>query len=145
MTIFELAEEVKNELNASPWSQDFQATRDFKPVYEYENLADDELQVSVVAREYTPSSKSRAVRMRDDQIDISIIKKVDESPEEKTEKDALGAFAEAVTKYFYQWESSGPACFSAVYSPLYMPESLYKAKVFFGLITLSFRGLDNAS
>jgi len=133
-----IADAVKEELNNHSFSQSFTAVRKFIPKYTLEELTT--LRVTVVPKANEENLITRSDSQREVQIDIGIHKKIDS--DEETEAPPLIALAEEIMQYIRKLKlTNAPGVFwvRTENNPIYSQEYLQKERVFFSLITVSYK------
>jgi len=137
-TTVEIADAVKAELNNHSFSQSFTAVRKFIPRYNLEELAT--LRVTVVPKASEENLITRADSQRQVQIDIGIHKKIDS--DEETETPPLIALAEEIMQYVRKLKltnAPGVLWVQTENNPIYSQEYLQRERVFFSLITVTYK------
>lgn len=135
---YQLAEAVKNRLNAASWSPlSFTAERAYCPHRELPNLTD--LRVVVVSASQESDTDTRAAVEVTTEIDVAIQKRVD--PTDLGECDALAKLAQDIALFFLgdSWaQSLGATCVEVTREPIYDPIHLTEKRVFTAVVRLTF-------
>jgi len=137
-TTVEIADAIKEELNNHSFSQSFTAVRKFIPKYTLEEL--ETLRVTTVPKANEESLLTRTESQREVQIDIGIHKKI--GSDEETEVLPLIALAEEIMQYIRKLKltnAPGVLWVRMENNPTYSQEYLQKERVFFSLITVSYK------
>jgi len=133
----DIAEAVKEALNAGSFSQPFQATREYRPAFELKDMA--ELHVTVVPHAVEITSLSRSKHQYDVQIHVAVQKKfTDDSP---AELDPLMDLVEEIMDFFRlrKLADTGATCVGVANAPVYAAEHMAELRQFTSLVTLTFR------
>lgn len=135
--IVEVADAVVSELNAGEFSQDFEAKRFYRPVFDAVQLKT--LRVSVVPKRIEVSTQARNRNQYDVSIDVAVQKKLDSDTNE--EIDPLMALVEEVGEFFRlrALTSIAAAWVKTENVPIYALEHLDQQRVFTSLLTITFR------
>jgi len=141
VSISQLAEAVKEELNGASFSQPFTAQRCYRPAFELSEM--DQLHVTVVPKGLTIQTASRYQQQYDCQIDIAIQKRFQEG--DNIELDSLMTLVSEIMDFFKVRKLT--ACTQALWVktenvPLYAPEHIDQLRQFTSLITLTYRILQ---
>ena len=138
--ITDIAEAVKNELNAGKFSQQFKAVRLYQPVFELPEMKT--LHVTVVPRGIEMEGAARSLVQHDYQIDVAVQKKFEK--DEPTELDPLMTLVEEIIDFFRLRRLktvSNAICVRASNKPVYSQEHMEQFRQFTSVITLAFRVL----
>ena len=138
--ITDIAEAVKDELNASDFSQEFESERLYQPLFELPEMKT--LHVTVVPHGVEMQGSSRSLVQHDYSIDVAVQKKFDaDSP---VELDPLMALVEEIADFFRlrRLEAvSGAVWTKTENSPVYSQEHMEQFRQFTSVVTLTFRVL----
>lgn len=133
----EIADAVVAELNTSNFSQEFEAQRHYRPIFDAAQLKT--LRVSVVPKKIEITSLARNRNQYDVGIDIAVQKKLDSDTNE--EIDPLMQLVEEIGEFFrLRPLASVPATWIKTENvPIYGLEHLDQQRVFTSVLTLTFR------
>lgn len=133
----DLANAVKEQLNATAFSLEFTATRSYLPVIDLEDA--ETLHVTVVPRGRMSQVQSRGKAGREYRIDIGVQKRV--TPETLAELDALCGLVEELIEAFEGRRAplyGAAVCTKIENDPAYWPEHLNELRQFTSVVTLTF-------
>ena len=136
----DIAEAVKNELNAGEFSQEFEAVRLYQPLFELPEMKT--LHVTVVPRGVEMAVSSRSLVQHDYGVDVAVQKKFD--TDEAVELDPLMALVEEIADFFRLRRLTavpGAAWAKTENSPVYSQEHMEQFRQFTSVATLTFRVL----
>ena len=139
--ITDIAEAVKDELNAGSFSQPFTAERHYRPLFELPEMKT--LHVTVVPRGVTSEAAGRGAVQRDYEIDVAVQKKFDEG--DNPEIDEFMTLAEEVGGHFHRRRLAaqpGAACVKVENVPVWSQEHMEQFRQFTSVLTLTFRVLN---
>ena len=133
----DIAEAVKESLNAATFSQAFTATRQYRPAFELKDMAT--LHVTVVPHAVDVQSLSRTKHQYDVQVHVAVQKKLKE--DSATEIDPLMDLVEEVMDFWRlrRLDGAGATCVGVANAPIYATEHMAELRQFTSLITLTFR------
>ena len=132
-----IAEAVKEALNAGSFSQPFTATREYRPAFELKDMT--ELHVTVVPHTVEVTSLSRSRQQYDVQVHVAVQKKfTEDSP---AELDPLMDLVEEVMDFFRlrKLGDTSATCVGVANAPVYAAEHMAELRQFTSLVTLTFR------
>lgn len=143
----DIAEAVKDELNAASLSQELTAERHYQPVFELPEMKT--LHVTVVAKGVTIETASRGMVRHDYEIDVAVQKKFDlpagrHGEGDSPELDELMTLTEEVGDFFRlrRLEAAPHAvCVKIENAPVYSQEHMEQFRQFTSVLTLTFRVL----
>lgn len=131
-----IANAVAAKMNATEFSQEFEAEVVFRPIFDLKNLRD--LKVSVVPRAVSIERASRQASSRLVQIDIGVQRKLGEDGD----IEALLELVEEITQCFGIGkrlpEYPEALCVKIENEPVYAPEHIDQYRQFTSVITLTF-------
>lgn len=136
--VSDIAEAVKNELNAQAFSLPFTAERHYLPLFELPEMKD--LHVTVVPNGITVAALGRDRAQYDCKVDVAVQKKLEGV--ENAEIDALMALVEEIAERFNRKRLLGMSEAAWVRTenvPIYSHEHLSELRQFTSVITLTFR------
>ena len=136
--IADIAEAVKAGLNAHDFSMEFEAARDYLPVFDLQEMQT--LHVTVVPAGMTIAKLDRSRTQSDVQVDIGIQKKL--STADNAEIDALMALVEEVVDFlrFRKLEAFPEALWvSTENNPIFVREHLSEMRQFTSVLSLTYR------
>ena len=142
----DIAEALKNVLNAHTFSAEFEAVRDYRPVLELQGLKT--LRVSVVPKGVTMAPADRSRVQYDVEVDIALQKKLaapstdEEAPmNDKTQLDALMSLVEEFSSFlkFKRLESVGAVWLKTANEPIFAPDHLEQLRQFTSVLTVTYR------
>jgi len=139
-TLTDIAEAVKDELNAGDFSQEFEAVRLYQPLFELPEMKT--LHVTVVPHGVEMVVSSRSLVQHDYQVDVAVQKKFD--TDEAVELDPLMALVEEIVDFFRLRRSEAvpdAAWAKTENSPVYSQEHMEQFRQFTSVVTLTFRVL----
>ena len=133
----DIAEAVKEALNAGSFSQPFQAAREYRPAFELKDMA--VLHVTVVPHAVEVASLSRSRQQYDVQVHVAVQKKFAE--DSAAELDPLMDLVEEVMDFFRlrKLSDTGATCVGVANAPVYASEHMAELRQFTSLVTLTFR------
>ena len=136
--IVDIAEAVKDELNAGSFSQPFTSERAYQPTFKLEEMQT--LHVTVVPKGVTTAAATRSEDQYEYSIDIGIQKKF----QEQSELDGLMALVEEIADFLKRRTLS--SCPEAVWvsnenTPIFAREHLDELRQFTSVLTVSYRVL----
>lgn len=137
--IADLAGSIVTKLNAEAFSLPFDATREYHPVIDVQELST--LHVTVVPKSAEYATANRTQLQADPQIDIGILKKLDtgDDAEELAETDSLMALVEEIVQFMFDTRAFGDARYlGAENAPIVSQEHLGK-RLFVSVLTVTFR------
>ena len=136
--IIDVAEAVKDELNAGSFSAEFTAQRLYQPHYELKDMK--VLHVSVVPASTALSLADRKSTRRDEQIHVAVQEKLQTA--DNDEIDALMDLVQEIADHFHTRRLNAvesAICTEAENAPIYDQEHMEKWRQFTSLLTLTFR------
>ena len=139
--IANIAEAVKVDLNSAPegrFSQTFDATRMYVPIYELPDMKT--LRVTVVPKALGVTPTSRSESQHDYEIDVAVQKKLVNA--DAAEIDPLMTLVEEIADFFSARRPSTfrtAMCVGVVNEPIYSAEHIEQLRQFTSLLTLTFR------
>jgi hypothetical protein len=138
--ITDIAEAVKDELNAGSFGQTFTAERHYKPSFDLPDMKT--LHVSVVPKGLAMQATTRSSAQHDVQIDIAVQKKF--TAGDNAELDPLMELVEEIADFFKQRRLD--AYPQAVWvktenAPIYAAEHMDELRQFTSVLTLTYRVL----
>jgi hypothetical protein len=136
-SIVAIADAVMTELNATSFSQPFNAVRHYVPTFELSTMAT--LHVSVVPRGMTSKSLDRNRDSFDYEIDVAIQQKIDPT---LAKLDELMELVEEIADHFRTHSLSNlpeARCIEVANAPVYASEHLSEFHQFTSLLTLTYR------
>lgn len=133
--IVDIAESVKNSLNAGTFSVDFVAKRIYVPVLSFENGED--LQVVVAPRENNRTLRNKKQQVSEVQLDVAVFKKVTDTEPETI--DPLTDFVEELVKYLELKPQDGHSWIQTTNDLIYDQNFLRERKIFRSRILNSYR------
>jgi len=137
-TIIDVADAVTASLNAGSFNLAFEATRQYQPVFELQDLQT--LQVSVVPKSIAITTASRDRGFFDCRVDIGIQKKVD--PDEPAELDSLMVLVEQIVDHLRMERLAAmpaAAWVEITNEPVFAPEHLEQWRQFTSVLTIAYR------
>lgn len=144
-TLIQVAEAVKDGLNANPFALEFTATREYVPVRELDEMGD-ALYVAVVPTGLALAAADRTPRHTHDYtVDVGIQQKLPRgatTPDQVAATcDPLMALAEAVCDLFRgrRLLDVPAVCVEVANSPVFHPPHLDEPRVFTTVVTLTYR------
>jgi len=136
--IVQVAEAVKESLNAASFSQPVNAERKYLPLFDLKDMKD--LHVTVVPRGVAVSTLGRNRNQYDYQVDVAVQKKLaDEGP---LEVDPLMSLVEEIADHFRLKRLAGypEACWTRTRNePVYDPEHMNELRQFTSVLTFTFK------
>jgi len=136
--IIDIAEAVKDGLNAGSFSQPFTAERHYQPLFELKDMKT--LKVSVVPNGITVNPLGRGQNQYDVKIDVALMKKFDK--DDAAELDPLMLLVEEIADHFrlkrlagYQ----GAMWIRTENVPVYAQEHMEQLRQFTSVLTFTFR------
>ena len=133
-TVVDIADAVKDALNAAEWSRPVTAERLFRPRFELAEMHS--LHVSVVPRGVEMSAAGRGLDQRDVQIDVAVQKKLDDD----AEVAGLLGLVEQIADFVRHTRRFGPAVWVRTENePIYSVEHLGELRQFTSVLTLTCR------
>ena len=139
-TLTEIAEAVKDELNAHDFSQEFEAVRLYQPLFELPEMKT--LHVTVVPRGVEMQVSSRSLVQHDYAVDVAVQKKFD--TDEAVERDPLMVLVEEIADFFRLRRLEvvpGAVWAKTENKPVYSQEHMEQFRQFTSVLTLTFRVL----
>ena len=136
--IADIAEALKDELNDHDFSMEFEATRDYLPVFDLQDMQ--ALHVTIVPAGVTMQKLDRSRTQSDVQVDIGIQKKLNAG--DNAEIDALMALVEEIVDFlrFRKLEGFPTAMWvSTENAPIFVREHLSEMRQFTSVLTLTYR------
>jgi len=136
--IIEIAEAVKNALNAGDFSQDFTAGRHYQPLFDLAEMKD--LHVTVVANGISTTTPGRGRAQFDCRVDVAVQKKLKTS--DNTEIDPLMDLVDEIAEFFRARRLDavpGAAWVRTENTALYAQEHLSEMRQFTSVLRLTFR------
>ena len=136
--VTDIAEAVKEELDASSFSLPFSAKRFYQPLFELEEMQD--LHVSVVPQALTIFSLSRSQGQYDVKIDVAVQKKFQRG--EAAELDPLMDLVEEIAGHFRAKRLAGlPGAMwvKTENAPIFAQEHMEEMRQFTSVLTFTFR------
>ena len=133
----EVAEAVKDELNAGRFSQQFEAERMYQPLFELPEMTT--LHVTVVPHSLEMQASGRSMVQHDYGIDVAVQKKFEK--DQPAELDPLMTLVEEIIDFFRlrRLESLNAVCVRASNEPVYSQEHMEQFRQFTSVVTLTFR------
>ena len=137
--ITDIAEAVKDELNAAEFSQAFEAERMYQPLFELPEMKT--LHVTVVPRSLEMQASGRSMVQHDYGIDVAVQKKFQK--DEPAELDPLMTLVEEIIDFFRlrRLHDQNAVCVRATNEPVYSQEHMEQFRQFTSVVTLTFRAL----
>lgn len=137
--IKDIADAVVTELNAGDFSQEFEAERHYRPVFDAAQLKT--LRVSVVPKKIEIASLARSSNQYEVGVDVAVQKKLDSDTKE--EIDPLMQLVEEIGEFFRlrPLASVAAAWIKTENAPIYALEHLEQQRVFTSVVTLTFRAV----
>ena len=137
--ITNIAEAVKDELNAGEFSLEFEAERMYQPFFELPEMKT--LHVTVVPHGVEMQASGRSLVQHDYGIDVAVQKKFD--TDDPVELDPLMTLVEQIIDFFRLRRLDGlnAACVRATNEPVYSQEHMEQFRQFTSVATLTFRVL----
>jgi len=138
--ITDIAEAVKDELNAGSFSETFTAERHYQPLFDMKEMKN--LHVTVVPNDVTVHPASRGANQHDYRVDIAVQKRF--KKDQPAELDPLMTLVEEIADSF---RLKRLASFSTAmwmktdYTAIYAPEHMEELRQFTSILTLTFRVL----
>lgn len=139
--IINIAEAVKDALNAHDFSQEFTAERHYQPLFDLAEMKD--LHVSVVPNGVTTATLGRARAQFDCRIDVAVQKKLKQA--DNAEIDLLMLLVDEIAEYFRAKRLEGlpeAAWVKTENTALYAQEHLNEMRQFTSVVTLTFRVIN---
>ena len=136
--IIEIAEAVKEELNAGSFSQPFTAERHYQPLFELKDMKD--LHVSVVPNGISIHPLGRGQNQYDVRIDVAVQKKFD--TDDAPELDPLMTLVEEIADHFRLKRLAnytGAMWVKTENVPVYAQEHMEQLRQFTSVVTFTFR------
>lgn len=136
--ILEIAEAVKEELNAGEFSQSFTAERHYQPTFELKEMKD--LHVTVVPKDIEFQLATRNSSQRDYRIDLAVQKKV--TVADKGELDELMGLVQEIVSFLERRKlASIPTAMwiRTANEPVFAQEHLEQFGQFTSILTLTYR------
>ena len=136
--ISDIAEAVKESLNGATFSQSFNATRHYLPIYDLQDMKN--LHVTVVPKGLAIQPGGRAHNQHDYQIDVAVQKKL--STGDNSEIDPLLTLVDEIADHFrFKRLDSFPNAMwvKTENAPVYAVEHLDRFRQFTSVVTLTFR------
>lgn len=136
--IIEIAEAVKEELNAGSFSQPFTAERHYQPLFELKDMKD--LHVSVVPNGISIHPLGRGQNQYDVKIDVAVQKKFD--TDDAPELDPLMTLVEEIADHFRLkrlTNYTGAMWVKTENAPVYAQEHMEQLRQFTSVVTFTFR------
>ena len=133
--IIDIADAVVAELNATQFSQPFEAKRSYLPRFDLPEMKD--VHVTVVPKGVTVLPGTRVHNQHDYEIDVAVQKKVADAA-----IDPLMRLVEEIADHFRSKRlaaMSNVAWAGTAHSPIYAPEHLEQMGQFTSVLTLTFR------
>jgi len=127
-------------LNAGTFSQAFTAERTYLPIFDLKEM--DELKVTAVPRDREITRESRNENRHEIEVDIGIMKRLDNPEDEVPEVDALTTFVEELITYLgadEQRTMGGARWVKIKNAPIYDPDHLNRLNQFSSLLTVTYR------
>ena len=138
--ITDIAEAVKDELNAHTFSQEFEAVRLYQPLFELPGMKT--LHVTVVPQGVDMQVSARTLVQHDYGIDVAVQKKFE--ADDPVELDPLMALVDEIIDFFrLRRLSTVPVAIwtKTENKPVYSQEHMQQFRQFTSVITLTFRVL----
>jgi len=136
--ITDIAEAVKEDLNAGSFSQPFTAERHYQPLFELKDMKT--LKVSVVPNGITVNPLGRGQNQYDVKIDVAVMKKF--SKDDAAELDPLMLLVEEIADHFRLKRLAGYAGAMWIRTenvPVYAQEHMEQLRQFTSVLTFTFR------
>jgi hypothetical protein len=136
--ITNIAEALKHELNAHDFSMEFEAARDYLPVFDLQDMQT--LHVTVVPAGVTIQKLDRSRTQSDVQVDIGVQKKLSEA--DNAEIDTLMALVEEIVDFLQFRPLAGlPTALwvSTENNPIFVREHMSEMRQFTSVLTLNYR------
>ena len=131
-----LGDAVVVSLNDTNFSQDFTATRRYRPIIELKDLAD--LTVTVIVPSIVQNITARKINTDDMVVDVLVQKQAD--PESNTVMDALLNLCEEIGEHFRGLNFGSAYWRSTEILSTYYMEDLYNYRMFSALVSVNYRG-----
>lgn len=135
--LISVADSVKDELNATAFSQTFVAVRYYEPTYDLHAMPD--LHVSVVPRAVSSNSLDRGRDSFEYEIDIAVQKKTEPT---LPNLDALMELVEEIGDHLrLTGLANYPAahCVQVSHQPIYSSEHLHEFRIFTSVLSATYR------
>ena len=138
--ITDVAEAVKDELNAGEFSLPFEAERMYQPLFELPEMKT--LHVTVVPHGIEMQASGRSMVQHDYGIDVAVQKKF-EKDDNSAELDPLMTLVEEIIDFFRlrRLQDQNAVCVRATNEPVYSQEHMEQFRQFTSVVTLTFRAL----
>lgn len=133
--IVELAERVKDLLNATVFTEDFTATRQYLPRFDLDNLKT--LAVTVVPRTLETAMLTRARDQHEIAVDVAVQQRV--NAEDNDTIDALLNLVQQIADALNRTTLDDYVWQGTVNDPIYAPDHLYEKRVFTSVLTVTYR------
>ena len=136
--ITDIAEAVKNELNAGEFSQTFTAERHYQPVFELKDMKN--LHVTVVPKDVELQLATRNTSQHDCRVDVAIQKKLEGTDLSEID-ELMGLVEEIITFLSRRKLTSVPNALwiKTVNEPIYAAEHMEQFRQFTSIVTLTYR------
>ena len=134
MTAAELAEAVKDAINAAEFSVEFTATRVYVPLFKIEDM--ETLHVTIVPRDLEISLATRRDNRSTTGVDVAVQQRL--SATSNTALDALVALVEDIAQHMTRRDVSTARWESTEVRPLYSPDELRERRQFTSVIRLTY-------
>lgn len=141
--IVEIAEAVKDALNGAPegsFSLEFAAERVALAEFDLKDHAD--LHVTVVPRQRAAALLDRSRNSHDIQVDVAVSQRLKSAACDDV--DPLLGLVEEIMSFLSRRPMAGCPWLGAQNVPVYSPEHLRQYNLFFSVITLTYRGVQDA-
>lgn len=137
--ITDVAEAVKDELNAAEFSLPFEAERMYQPLFELPEMKT--LHVTVVPHGVEMQASGRSMVQHDYGIDVAVQKKFEK--DEPAELDPLMSLVEEIIEFFRlrRLQDQNAVCVRAANEPVYSQEHMEQFRQFTSVVTLTFRAI----
>jgi len=136
--VADIAEAVKDELNAHDFSMEFEAARGYLPLFDLPEMKD--LHVTVVPKGLAVEGGSRKASQHDVQVDVAVQKKLEAA--DNAEMDDLMSLVEEISDFlrFRRLEGfPGAAWLKVENAPVYSQEHLSEMRQFTSVLTVTYR------
>lgn len=136
-TITDIADAVVSELNSASFSHEFQAERQYLPIYDLADVKD--LRVTVVPRGMNIEPVTRSDAQHDVEIDVAVQQKLAKT--DAATIDPLMALVEEIADRFrfLRFDAPPAAWIETRNEPVYAQEHLDRFRVFTSVLTFVFR------
>ena len=135
--VIDIADALKNQINAHSFSAEFEAARDYRPVLDLQEMKT--LRVSVVPKGITTTPVDRSRVQHDVEVDVLVQKKLDAA--DAKELDALMSLVEEIAGFlkFKRLVSVGALWLKTANDPIFAPDHLEQLRQFTSVLTVTYR------